>query len=196
MLQYQTFIDQLPPKGERAYPTQAQLTFYADYLPSGLLELWKSHGFGFYGDDGFQLIDPDVYRDNLWGWLLRDDGDMDRLPIAITAFGEVLYYRSLSDEGDEDVCILNPHTSEGWVLIWSADDFFNYWCCDRGNYEEVTNLNLFKEAEQRFGALKPNEMFYFTPALRLGGVEKLEHISKGNALVHLDLLLQMALGGN
>lgn len=54
---------------------------------------------------------------------MKDQPDMTRLPIAISAFGLVFYYRLLSEDGDEDVSFIDPHNSDIGVTAWSLTDF-------------------------------------------------------------------------
>ena len=189
----QAFVDRYIPGAALIKATPDQLQRYRAHLPEPLLELWQTHGFGFYGNGLLQLIDPDRYRDNLWGWLMRDEPDMERLPIALGAFGEVFYYRKLSDDGDEDISYLDPHTSEADCLIWSLPNFFNQWCCDDENIATLLQPERVRQSAQASGPLAENEMYYFVPALRLGGSGAIDTVARGDAAVQLDLLLQLAL---
>jgi hypothetical protein len=189
----QKFIDTHKPDLDNIKASQEIIFKYQNHLPIPLLELWKEKGFGLYSDGLIQVINPDEYRDNLWNWLMRDEEDMDRLPIAISAFGNVFYYRKLSDEGDEDISFLDPHTSDSGDLAWSLESFFNDWCCDKNVIEEFLEKNMFDDAIATRGKLKYNEMYYFIPALRLGGTKSGKTVACGNATIHLDFLLQLAL---
>ena len=188
----QKFVDAHAPPQAPVFPDADALARYQPYLPNSLLELWRTHGFGFYGDGLIQLIDPDRYKASLWGWLMRDHEDMSRLPIALTPFGRLIYYRRLSNAGDEDVSFLDPHDSSGAaVLTWSLDDFFNRWCANQNDVAVLSEQGLYIEAVSRMGALKPDEIFYFVPALRLGGARSASHLGRGDAAVQLSMLLQL-----
>jgi hypothetical protein len=187
------FIQRHKPATNLVKPSAELITNYQEHLPESLLELWSTHGFGFYGDGLIQLINPDLYRENFWQWLLLEDEDMTRLPIALTAFGEIFYYRSLSDDGDEDVSFLDPHVSESGDLAWSLEDFFNDWCCDEEQYSDFLDSKMLQQAISMKGPLEKNQIYYYVPALRLGGKRDIENIDKGDAPTHLELLLQLAL---
>ncbi|MDH5178167.1 MAG: DUF1851 domain-containing protein [Gammaproteobacteria bacterium] len=192
-IQLQKFIEKHTP-GENLQKADPEKTArYREYLPGPLLELWAEYGFGLYGGGLIQVIDPDLYRDNLWGWLMREEEDMSRLPIALSAFGDIFYYRLLSDDGDEDVAFLDPHTSEGECIVWSLEEFFNEWCCDEEVVSEFLNLGMFQESVAAKGQLEENQFYYFVPALRMGGARSVAGIDRGDAVVHLDFLLQLAL---
>jgi hypothetical protein len=121
--------------------------------------------------------------------------DLTRLPIALSAFGTIFYYRRLGDEGDEDVSFLDPHTSESGDLAWSLEEFFNGWCCDGGVISDFLDAGMANDVANDKGALESDQMYFFVPALRLGGDRTVRCAERGDAVVHLDLLLQMALGG-
>jgi hypothetical protein len=187
------FLHKHPPTPGLVPATAEQLARYDGHLPAALLALWRQHGFGFYGGGLVQLIDPDLYRDNLWGWLMREEPDMDRLPIALSAMGTIFYYRRLSDDGDEDVSFINPHTSETGCAVWSLENFFNEWLTDDETLADHLHAAQFDALVARAGPLARDEMYFHEPALRLGGDGSLERIARGSAPVHLGLLLELAL---
>ncbi|WP_249384016.1 GAD-like domain-containing protein [Chitinivorax sp. B] len=191
----QNFVDTFQPDKTVQPVDSVLINAYRGLLPDSLLELWAKVGLGRYGDGLIQLINPDEYRALLCGWLMREEDEGDRLPIAISAFGRVFYYRRLSDDGDEDVAVLDPHYRNGNVLDWSLDAFFNDTLCDGEAIESLLERGFFNQAVGRLGPLADGQIYFYTPALALGGVADVDHLDKGDAVVHLDLLLQMALGG-
>lgn len=193
-IQLQKFIETHQPGRNLEKADPEKVSRYNPYLPKCLLELWTQYGYGLYGGGLIQLIDPDIYRENLWGWLMREEEDMDRLPIALSAFGDVFYYRRLSENGDEDISFLDPHTSEGGDIVWSLEDFFNDWCCNEEAISDFLNAAMLRESIAAKGDLENNQIYFFVPALRLGGQRSASTVDRGEALVHLDFLLQLALG--
>lgn len=185
------FLRQHPPTDVKPADNQT-IEKYRELLPECLLELWKHSGFGKYGDGLIEIINPDDYKQLLYGWLMYDEEDLSRLPIAISAFGALLYYRKLGSE-DEDIAFIDPHYCESGVVCWSLESFFNESLCNSDYLEVLQKQGLFKEALADFGKLTPGEIFYFAPAIPLGGAEELKHIRKGSAVVQLDILLQLAL---
>jgi len=168
--------------------TDATVDKYKDIVPEGLMELWTIHGFGKYNNGYLEIINPDDYSDTLGNWLGKRVDTY--VPIALTAFGDLYYYRKLTDT-DEDVCILEPHYRKIDVCVWSHDEFFNEYLCDERIHDGELRGELFKQAVEKLGELKNGEIYYFVPALILGGGEEIEHVDKGNAAVHLDMLFQM-----
>ena len=68
------------------------------------------------------------------------------------------------------------------------------------NGRNMPDLSLFKplydEALKEIGSLNHNEIFFFVPALVLGGAENIKYIKKGDANVHHQVLLQIGKEGN
>jgi len=190
------FLRHFPP-GPGARPCDPSLAArFKGRLPEVLLALWRAHGLGSYGDGQLLLIDPDAYKPLLYGWLMRDDADEDdsRLPIALTAFGRIIYYRKLG-EGEEDVSSLDPHRSSGMVHAWSLRRFLDDYLCEPEAREALLEPALLQAARARLGPLGEHELYYPVPALRLGGRWQAEQMDKGDGRVHLAWLLDLACGG-
>ena len=172
---------------------------YADKLPQPLLDLWKNVGLGKYKQGLIEIINPEDYEDALWTYLGKEVEYY--VPIAINAFGDLFYYRMLSEPEDveegeeiaEDVCVIEIHYREIATCIWSLDDFFNDYLCDE---EVITNLlrkELFDKAVLKKGELTKGEIYFFAPALLVGGTENIEIVQKGDARTHQELLFEMGL---
>jgi len=189
----QPFLECHAPYGDMDVPDQVMIDRYAALLPSCVIELWQRHGFGFYGNSGLQLINPDRYNQILADWIMLDEVSPDRIPLALSAFGTLIYYRRLSDDDDEDVSCVDPHDSTGSVLIWSAKEFFNAYLGDPDVVASLLDGALYREARERHAPLARDEIYCFTPALRLGGSRSVGSLGRGDAVVHLSLLLLLAL---
>jgi hypothetical protein len=161
---------------------------YSEKVPSALIELWKTKGFGKYNDGIIEIVNPEDFKGDLERTLGKEVPNY--VPIAIGAFGDLFYYRKLSDT-EEDVCLFDPHFRKIHVCCWSLTEFFNAFLCD----EEIINRNLskalFEAATKKLGKLKNGEIFFFTPALALGGTPTIEYVDKGNCHVHLEILFQL-----
>lgn len=192
----QAFIDHCPPSGPLVKADDALLRRYRGLLPDTLLELWSVHGFGLYAGGLLQLVNPDDYKAALYEWLMYDEEDPSRLPIAVSAFGKLFYYRRLT-ETDEDISCIDPEDREGSALVcaWSLDEFFREWLTDPAFASSALDQALFEEAVALHGPLAPGQVFCFTPSLRLGGRRDARHVAKGDAAVHLHLLYEIATGG-
>ncbi|MCI5054654.1 MAG: DUF1851 domain-containing protein [Flavobacteriales bacterium] len=162
--------------------------FEGVFLTSEIVELWKNHGLASLDQGLVRLIDPEEYEDTLATWLGKRIETY--IPIAISAFGELFYYRKLTDE-DDDICMIDPHYKRIDNCGWSLDSFLNDFLCDPQIKTEVLRENTFKASVKKNGALKVGEIYMFTPALALGGSEEADYTEVGSAKVHLDLLFQM-----
>lgn len=160
---------------------------YRETIPETLTAFWKNYGAGKYGDGIIEVVNPGDYLPALETWLGREVPAY--VPLCISAFGELFYYRKLS-ESDEDVCILDPHYRSINTCTWSLDEFFEEYLTDEGIIEELLRKELFHSSIAKLGEIKPGEIFLFSPALCLGGAEEIQYVSKGRADVHLDLLFQ------
>lgn len=184
----QKFIDECAP-GVRVNADECVIQKYATLLPLHIIELWRRYGFGFYGTNGLQVINPDLYLQNLWGWLGQEE-NYNRIPIALSAFGTIFYYRKLSGD-DHDISYINPHNSFSGVLSWDVGSFFNDLVLNRDVQNELLDAALLSELSTTAEALQVGEIYSFFPALRLGGAKEKAYVKKCDALVQLDFLLQL-----
>jgi hypothetical protein len=92
-------------------------------------------------------------------------------------------------------CRRRPRSTPSDVIVGSLEDFFNDWCCDAETISGFLDAPLLAEAHASKGALPRDEIYVFVPALRLGGARSAAHVDRGDARVHLELLLQPALNG-
>lgn len=182
------FIRLLKPSDELIKPTEEELKQFENILPSELLNFWKEYGFGNYGNGIIKVVNPLDYMESLYEWLGKED--FSKLPILVTGFGDIFYYRKLS-EVDEDICLLNIHYGKIEVCSYSLGDFLKSYIVSVDNYSEILKKELFDQAYATKGNLKSNEIYYFVPALILGGKESIEFIDKGDANVHQSLLFQL-----
>ncbi|TSJ47894.1 T6SS immunity protein Tdi1 domain-containing protein [Fluviicola chungangensis] len=161
---------------------------YQQKVPESLIEIWKTSGFGKYNDGLIEFVNPADFEDNLWTWLGKEV--FNYVPFAISAFGELFYYRRLT-EVDEDVCIIDIQYREIKTLILSMKGFLEDLLLDEEDRTIWLREKLFVEAFKQLGKLEKHEVFTFTPILAFGGAEEVEYLNKGNAQVYLDLVFQM-----
>ncbi len=185
---FSKFIEKFEPADDLIKPIEEELNNFMDILPSELLDFWKEYGFGNYGDGIIKVINPLDYMGNLYEWLGKED--FSKLPILVTGFGDIFYYRKLS-ETDEDICFLNIHYRNITVCSYSLEEFFKSYIIDDDNCSKILRKELFEQACATKGRLKQNEIYFFVPALVIGGKESAESIDKGDANVHQSLLFQL-----
>ncbi|WP_187359894.1 GAD-like domain-containing protein [Chitinolyticbacter meiyuanensis] len=189
-LSLQPFLECHAPTDVRPASTEL-VARYRGLLPEPLLTLWQRVGLGRYGNGLITLVNPDDYKHPLYGWLMYDEENPSRLPIAVTAFGLLIYYRRL-DEDAADVAYIDPNLREAGVLAWSLEAAFNDVLCSTETQAELLDAELFAAAFARLGPLKTGQSYCFVPALALGGAKVPELLEIGDAAVQLDLLLQLA----
>ncbi len=187
----ETFIAMYPPASELVKPDEELLSFGKAHMPEDLLRLWTEYGFGEYGNGFLRIIDPRDYMQSLYDWL--GEQDFNKIPIAMTAFGDLFYYRDLCDvgEGEHDICILDVHYRDVQVCTYPYPDFFAGYLCDDEIREQVLRKSLYEQAVEAYGVPSASDIFYFAPALCIGGAEELKYIKSGDAATHHQVLLQM-----
>lgn len=182
------FIKKYKPGENLQKPDDEILNFGKQMLPSEIVGLWENYGFGEYGDGLIKVVDPREYMNNLYAWLGRQD--LNRIPIIVTAFGDIFYYRKL-ENNENDVSLLNIHYRKIEACGFSYQDFFERYILDRSVMKKVLRADLYKQAVKKLGRLGYKDIFYFTPALILGGGENIQYIDKGNGVVHQQVLLML-----
>ena len=133
------------------------------------------------------MVNPMDYTDTLTLWLGEQEGC---LPILMTGFGTLFIYRRLSETAD-DMCLLDIHYRRSGSFSASFSDFFERILPSEQFAEQFLRTELFREASAKYGRLAEHEIFFFSPALALGGAESLPHVKKGDAVVHQHLLFEL-----
>lgn len=182
------FLELYKPQENLSKPDDEILNFGRQMLPEEIVKLWEEYGFGEYGDGLIKVIDPRDYMNSLYTWLGQKD--FNKIPIIMTAFGDIFYYRKLEDN-ENDISILDIHYRKIDVCTYSYEDFFEGYILDKDIIKSVLRKDLFNEAVKTLGQLKYEEIFFFTPALVLGGAENIKYVKKGKATVHHQVLLQI-----
>ncbi len=182
------FLNKFPPSQDLIKPDENIINKYKDKLPQEIIDLWKNYGFGNYGDGLIKVINPDDYLDNLFTWLGKEYDNY--VPIMITAFGDIFYYRKLTDT-ENDICMLSIHYRDIITCTYSYQEFFETYIVKDEIIKELLKKELFNEAINKLGKLTSEEIYYFVPALCLGGGENIKYIDKGKATVHQNILFQL-----
>ena len=182
------FIKKFKPSENLQKPDEDILNFFKEILPNEIINLWEEYGFGDYGNGLIKIINPRDYMNSLYAWLGRIDNT--RIPIILTAFGDIFYYRKLED-GKNDISMLDIHYRKTIVCSYSYQEFFEKYIVDKKIIKNVLRIDLYKKAVKKIGKLNDKDIFFFVPALVLGGKEDIKYIDKGNVFVHQQILLSM-----
>lgn len=185
---FKMFIDTFSSPSCLVKPDNNMIKVFEKLVPHNLIHFWQEYGFGNYANGFVKVINPLEYMDSLYQWLGKKD--TSRIPVLISAFGDIFYYRKFDDD-NEDVSVLSIHYRNIDVCVWSLTDFFNSYIIDNNVVNNILRKRLFDEAVSKKGCLENNEIYYFVPALIAGGKEDIQFIDKGDAVTHQSILFQM-----
>ena len=182
------FVKEYIPGDNLIKPDEEILKFGKEMLPPEILYLWENYGFGEYANGLLKVVDPRDYMNSLYTWL--GGVDYNKIPIIVSAFGDIFYYRKLEDN-ENDVSLLDIHYRKVDVCAWSYQVFFKNYIIDKNVRKNILREDLYNESVNKIGNLKYNEIFFFAPALITGGIEKGEYVKKGDAKIHHQVLFQI-----
>ena len=182
------FVENYKPGENLTKPDEKILEFGKQMLPPEIIYLWENYGFGDYGNGIIKVVDPRDYMNSLYTWL--GGQDFNKIPIMVSAFGDIFYYRKL-EENENDVSLLNIHYRKIDVCTYSYQEFFDKYIIDASIKENVLRQNLYNESVNTLGNLKHSEIFFFVPALAIGGAEEIKYVKKGDANVHQQVLFEL-----
>lgn len=187
---FDKFLKIYPPSSDLVKPTKEMLDWYADKLPAELLDFWKEYGFGNYGNGIIKVVEPSQYMDSFYEWIGKKD--FNKLPILVSAFGDIFYYRKLTEDA-EDVSLLDIHYRKISICDYSLESFFKNYITNPEIAKELLKPQLFDIANKDLGSLTADEIYFFNPALIMGGAEEQKYLGKGIGSVHQSLLFQLGL---
>ncbi len=197
------FLTRFGPPTTHEPVSEATLAKFKGKLPDRLLDYWKAYGFCGFKDGLFWITNPDDYEPALEAWI-GDTPIMEEdayYVIARTAFGELYLW------GTKTGTRYDIQPMHGWIhqndndsevreirngrADWRMQVFFRCQDPEAADTKDEQGEFLFARAVDKLGPLAPDEIFAFAPALPLGGPKTLDHLTKVNIHVHLDLLPQM-----
>lgn len=182
------FNQQYQPSIHNTIATEELINAYREKVPAQLIHCWKTTGLGKYNNGLIEIINPADYEPVLWTWLGKVVPNYT--PFAITGFGELFYYRKLT-EVDEDVCMIDIQYRKIETLVWSLEAFFDGVLTNEEDKKTWLREELFIKAIAEQGELAIGEVFTFVPILAAGGTTDVSGLKKGNARVYQDLVFQM-----
>ena len=188
MIDLDKFIAAFPPGMDLDRPETKHIGSYKSVLPPEIINLWTKHGFGLYGDGLIQVVDPRQFQASLELWL--GESDSTRVPLLMTAFGELFYFRQLAG-GQQDISLIDIHYRRVEVCTYSVADFFTKFIVHPDIIDELLRPKLFAEARTLLGPLSSGQQYCFNPALVVGGSEAPAGIRIVDAQVHHEVLFQM-----
>lgn len=190
---FSIFLEEFGSPIEHREVQRSSIQRYRGKLPDQLLEYWREHGWCGYGEGIFWMVNPQDYDDVVESWLKGTE--LERFDnyhvVARSAFGDLYLWGEASGASLKITSILSRYHVHNSIYVGDKMDagvraFMVSKRADTNDYG-----NLFKPAKRKLGRLQPDEMYGFTPALMLGGLDKLEHLEKVKAVEHLMLLSQL-----
>lgn len=155
---------------------------YKETIPSELISVWESYGFGSLLGGYLKIINPDEYQAIINMSYFRANVS---IPIFATAFGDIInweenkYIRMIKYKNGTFKGI-----SSGFDFFWD-DVITDYFC------KEFFELYKYNKAIYKLGELEYDECFGYVPLLGLGGSEKVENLKKAKIKEHIELITQM-----
>lgn len=170
------FVAALPPDPDVEVPDEAFLTYAEGQVPHEIVQLWRTHGLGFYGQQRIAIIDPGVWLPALQAWF---GSGVASVPVAVSSFGH-LYHVTTSGA----VECLDPHFQSNAVVADDVVTFFNEHL--PGPTSHLADLAGPRDgAREKLGPLVTGETYYFTPALVDGGQVSPDSLDKGDGVAQL-----------
>lgn len=160
----QAFVDFNLPYSANVPADPALITRYENLLPAALLELWRVHGLGYYGDRALWLINPDVWQETFDLWVNPTQDDRRRIPIMMTPFGTLVYYRKLTDT-DEDLSVLDVFERDVDVVGWDFIECMNEEFTNDEWLDDLVSLEALDHAANTAGMLEPSQVYRLDDSL-------------------------------
>lgn len=193
------FIGEFGEASTKVAASPADIAKWQGKLPDRLLTWWADEGWSGYANGLFWLVNPDDYEDLVDEWL--DGTRLDEVDafhaIARTAFGELFLFGETTGRSVKVVCPthaifvrdLKRKTPQKLDTSLRAFIALDQDTCD---LDDGAGKPLFRRALDTLGALAPDEMYGFEPAIVLGGKMQLENLRKVKLDQHLTILRQLA----
>jgi hypothetical protein len=163
-----------------ARPTDLALKEHETKVDADLLEEWKNNGWCTYANGVIWFVNPDEFKDVLAEWLPGR-----ALTVVLrTAFGDLVLV------GDGQVYYLHVHYGRLISVATVLRRYLNA-TVTKKYVGGVMNGSLTAKAVKKLGALQPDEVFTFEPALALGGASEIKYVTKVKIFPHLSFLAQL-----
>lgn len=164
-VQLSVFTQAHPPHPSNIRPGAEWLERYASLVPQALLELWQTHGLGYYGELRLWLVDPAPWELVLNKWLSNSDDGVQRIPFLMTPLGILLYYRQ-DDTGEETVSAIDIFERDVWVVAENFVEFFNTALTEAYWLDELIPPEDLERAKARAGQLEPGQIYTLDQTLK------------------------------
>ena len=175
---------------------------YKEKLPRTLINYWEEYGWCGYGEGIVWTVNPESYKEVVEEWLKNTPFEsIDKYHlIAIGAFGEMILW---GEKTGNSLTITASHgmifPSDKTEFIEEDDDGYDFlikalFSGMRKTSMDVKDINgefIFEKVKTLLGALKPGEIYSFSPSLMMGGDVNIYSVKKVNAAAHLLFLASL-----
>ena len=160
----QAFVDANLPYTANRPADPALIKRYENLLPAALLELWRVHGLGYYGERALWLLNPDTWQATFDLWIDPGQDETRRIPVLMTPFGTLLYYRKLTDT-DEDISALDVFERDATVLSWDFVECFNEQFTNEEWLDDLIPIEPLQHAAETAGTLEAGQVYQLDQSL-------------------------------
>ncbi|HBF37740.1 MAG TPA: hypothetical protein DDW50_10500 [Firmicutes bacterium] len=165
-----------------AKPSEELINKYTMKIPELLLEIWKQYGFGNTLNGYLKIVNPDLFQAILKNVYVRNES---AIVLFVTSMGDFIVW-----EDNKYLILLNFR--RGRIKgISSGFKFFFSDLEDEAFYQDTLDWLPYPEAVGKLGKPKYDECFGYVPILGLGGLEKVENLSKVKLIEHIYLINQL-----
>ncbi|EUJ43736.1 T6SS immunity protein Tdi1 domain-containing protein [Listeria rocourtiae] len=140
---------------------------YENILPKEIIDIWKTYGFGSFLNNYIRVVNPNDYKGILEASYFRKDV---AIPIFTTGLGDIITW-----EENKFLMLIKYRKSK--LKGISFKYFFSDLEDEEFVNEELDSIQYFSAIE-KYGSLKQEECFGYTPLLGLGGPEKVDNLKK------------------
>ena len=151
-------------------------------FPKEISDILIKYGYGCFLNGYLRIVNPFDYQEVIADTYFDAENS---LPFLITAFGDVIVYKKDGYIG------MIKYKNNDCSIIGRKFTLFLRFLEDEGFRKMHFDISLYNEAIDKYGVLKYEECFGFTPLLPLGGKKDVNHIDKVNTKVHIELITQL-----
>lgn len=152
---------------------------YENHLPPEIINIWEKYGFGSFLDNYLKVINPNDYKEVLQKSYFRKDV---AIPIFATGLGDIITW-------EENKYLMMIKYRKNKLKGLSFKYFFSDLEDEEFVVEELDSSQYFS-AVKKYGTLKFDECFGYTPLLGLGGFENVKNLKKIKLREHILLITE------
>lgn len=168
----------------------ATIDRYRGRVSDELIDIWERYGYGSFADGFFQIIDPDLYLDQLGtegiGYVPRVEG-AESIPILTTGLADLVCWEPEESGLSATVFRNNTGTGLGSSLKTLLTVLQKYGIDE---YAEDLDYEMYPKAVAAHGPLAYGESFMYVPLLSLGGAKDVANMRKRETSTAMRIFLE------